>query len=189
MPGLFCLAMHPALQTIHARLPPGAEVLAYLDDVYITCDPEDAAFILENVKGALRDICHIDIHMGKLRVWGPTPTECPDDLRAAAPGAWKADAPLAERGVKVLGTPFGSNECIRTFGANVATKRAQLLQYLPQLPLLQVSWLLLYFCAVPKLNHLLRTLPPDRDQELCMENDVAILDAFRNLFNIPTPAS
>eukprot|EP00959_Pyramimonas_sp_CCMP1952_P407971 8549712-Pyramimonas_sp.AAC.1 len=74
MPGLFCLAMHPTLQAIQARLPPRAEVLAYLDDVYVTCDHKDVAFILENVKSALRNICHIDIHMGKLRVWGPTPT-------------------------------------------------------------------------------------------------------------------
>eukprot|EP00959_Pyramimonas_sp_CCMP1952_P278292 5818198-Pyramimonas_sp.AAC.1 len=32
----------PSTATTHARLPPRAEVLAYLDDVYVTCDPEDA---------------------------------------------------------------------------------------------------------------------------------------------------
>eukprot|EP00959_Pyramimonas_sp_CCMP1952_P260128 5438691-Pyramimonas_sp.AAC.1 len=31
-----------------------------------------------------------------------------------APGAWRSDAPLHERGLKVLGAPFGSDEFVRT---------------------------------------------------------------------------
>eukprot|EP00959_Pyramimonas_sp_CCMP1952_P143426 3002513-Pyramimonas_sp.AAC.1 len=72
IPGLFCLAMQPALQAIQVRILPGAEVVAYLGDVHVTCDPEDAAFILENEKIELRNICHIDMHAGRLRIWGPT---------------------------------------------------------------------------------------------------------------------
>eukprot|EP00959_Pyramimonas_sp_CCMP1952_P084749 1772279-Pyramimonas_sp.AAC.1 len=92
-----------------------------------------------------------------------------------APGAWRSDAPLHERGLKVLGAPFGSDEFVRTYGVTVAAKREQLLKYLPKLPSLHAAWLLLYFCAVPRLNHVLRTLPPERVQPLAEEHDAAIL--------------
>eukprot|EP00959_Pyramimonas_sp_CCMP1952_P398918 8359332-Pyramimonas_sp.AAC.1 len=48
MPRLFCLALHPALQAIRARLRPGSEIVAYLNDVYIVCDPRDAPLILHD---------------------------------------------------------------------------------------------------------------------------------------------
>merc|ERR1711966_578252 len=67
MPGLFCLALHPALRYIRDDLPPGAEIVAYLDDIYIVCDPTDVAYVLHVVKDKLLHTCHIDVHMGKLR--------------------------------------------------------------------------------------------------------------------------
>ena len=88
--------------------------------------------------------------MGKLVVRGLDPQPCPPDIAARVPTAWKSDAPLAERGIKVLGTPFGTDEFVMAFGARVAAEREQLLQYILKLPYLQASWLLLYFCAVPR---------------------------------------
>eukprot|EP00959_Pyramimonas_sp_CCMP1952_P111273 2327799-Pyramimonas_sp.AAC.1 len=35
MPALFCMALQPALLHIRERLPPGAELVAYLDDIYL----------------------------------------------------------------------------------------------------------------------------------------------------------
>ena len=35
MPALFCLALHAALEHIRSILPDGAEVIAYLDDIYM----------------------------------------------------------------------------------------------------------------------------------------------------------
>ena len=134
MPGLFCLGLHPALEIINNQLPPGAYVLAYLDDIYVACDPDDCARILQIVRASLQEVCHIDVHMGKLRVWGRTPAPCPPDLAATAPTAWKCDAPLPERGLKVLGAPFGSDEYVQSYGNSVAAKREQLLQFLPKPP-------------------------------------------------------
>ena len=36
----------------------------------------------------------------------------------------------------------------------VVGDEAQLLQQLPKVASLQVAWLLVYFCAVPRINHL-----------------------------------
>ena len=47
------------------------------------------------------------------------------------------------------------------------------LSSLPQLVFLQTIWLILYFCAVPRINHLLRTVP------LCQIYNTAILHDVR----------
>ena len=50
---------------------------------------------------------------------------------------------------------------------------------------MQAAWLLLYYCAVPRLNHLLRTLPPRLVQPLAEAHDTSIMEVFAQLFNIP----
>ena len=65
-----------------------------------------------------------------------------------------------ENGLKVVGTPIGTPEFIAKHGERIVVDEAQLLQSLPMLASLQAAWLLLYFCAVPRINHLLRTIPP-----------------------------
>ena len=39
MPGLFCIALAPALEEIQNRLAPGVLVVAYLDDIYVFTRP------------------------------------------------------------------------------------------------------------------------------------------------------
>ena len=53
MPALFCLALHPALLDIRATIPANADIIAYLDDLYIVCDAADAAAILRRVRVVL----------------------------------------------------------------------------------------------------------------------------------------
>ena len=65
----------------------------------------------------------------------------------------------------------------------------QLLIFSPKLPLLRASWLLLYFCAVPRINHLLRTVPPDLVQGFAGRHDASIQDTFKALFAIPSEES
>ena len=73
---------------------------------------------------------------------------------------WKANADEEDRGIEVLGSPIGSNEFVNRTGLEVLREKAQLLQRLPQLPSLQAVWLLLYSCAVPRPNNLLRVRRP-----------------------------
>ena len=70
MPALFCLALRPALQHIHARLPPGAEIIAYLDDIYVVCNPDEVEYVLALAESTLQTTCSIDVNMGKLAIWG-----------------------------------------------------------------------------------------------------------------------
>eukprot|EP00959_Pyramimonas_sp_CCMP1952_P264118 5522848-Pyramimonas_sp.AAC.1 len=72
MPALFCLALHAALCRIRDHLPPGAEILAYLDDIYAVCDPDEITPILHDVREELLRACCIDLNMGKPAVWGHT---------------------------------------------------------------------------------------------------------------------
>ena len=58
---------------------------------------------------------------------------------------------------------------------------------LPKLPSLQASWLLLCFCAVPHVNHLLRTLPPSTSHQVAKKHDESIMAVFRELFGIQSP--
>jgi len=108
MPALFCLALKTALQEIEEGLPDGAVVMAYLDDIYVVCEPDDAALVFHRIREILARVCHIDVNLGKLAGWSKAARPAPPGLNAISGDAWKADKPPAERGIKILGTPLGS---------------------------------------------------------------------------------
>ena len=185
MPALFCLALHSALEQIKADLPAGAEVIAYLDDIYVVCDPADVANVYDVIRATLRRTCHIDVNIGKLAAWSKNTNPCPPGLRARGATAWVYDKPEAEQGIRVLGSPFGTHAYVAEFGNAQAEAKAKLLHILPKLPSLQMAWLLLYYCAIPRLNHLLRTTPPSQSREAAATHDRNVLETFRALFGIP----
>ena len=96
---LYCLATHAALVEIQNRLPPGAILVAYLDDLYVVCDPTDAAYALDIVSVVLKAKCNVDVDHGKLAAWCKNPTPCPEGFGTTTPDAWKSDKPFA-RGVR-----------------------------------------------------------------------------------------
>ena len=187
MPALFCLAMRRALEEIQALLPAGALVFAYLDDVYVVCDHNDTFQCYQVVREILHLRCHIDINMGKLAAWGRGTNEPPPRVVELGGTVWKGSLPENQQGIKVVGTPIGTPQYIQEFGRNVVNDEAQLLQQIPKLTSLQTAWLILYFCAVPKINHLLRTLPPTHAVGPARLHDEAILHVFTQLFGIPSP--
>ena len=156
MPALFSLALHPALEIIRADLPENAFLIAYLDDIYVVCDSCDAVDCLRCVRNTLSRVCHIDVNLGKLAAWSKHICGPPDGfVEEFGVNAWKANLAEAQRGMKILGSPFGSEQYIEHFFTVVLEEEAQLLNIIPKLPSLQSAWLLLYFCAVPRINHLL----------------------------------
>ena len=62
---------------------------------------------------------------------------------------------------------------------------AKLLNLLIKLLSLQASWLLLYICATPRINHLLRPLAPSLSGHLANIHDHALLRCFQQLFALP----
>ena len=189
MPALFCLALKSALTEIKQGLPEGASIHAYLDDIYVTCDRADAALIFHRIQEILSRVCHIDVNLGKLAAWSKADLPAPDGFSTISSEAWKADKPDAERGVKILGTPLGTPAFVEACASETLLEKSQLLNFLPKLPSLQASWLLLYFCAVPRINHLLRTVPPDGNSSIANAHDDSIRVAFRTMFGIPGEAS
>ena len=76
-----------------------------------------------------------------------------------------ADA-LTKNEVLELGCPFGIDLFVQGFYTEGLGKDAKLLKILPKFPFLQASWFLLYFCAVPRINHLLRIMPPEQVRKM-----------------------
>ena len=111
--------------------------------------------------------------------------EAPQDFVAFGEDAWRADRPPEERGIRVLGAPLGCTEYVDKFAVDLVEEEAQLLDLLLKLPSLQAGWLLLYFCAVPRINHLLRTTSPMQLQRAARLHDQCMVNTFRQLFQIP----
>ena len=109
MPALFCLALHPALEHLREVLPENATVVAYLDDLYVFCEKSEVCNVLEAAQADLQRICHIDTNLGKLAVWGKNYSDPPEgSIAKFGHAAWKCDKPAEQRGIKVLGAPFGT---------------------------------------------------------------------------------
>ena len=70
--------------------------------------------------------------------------------------------------------PIGSPEFIAARAAARLQEEAGLLTELPELPDLQAAWLLLTFCAAPRAQHLLRTVPPSLSRQYANDHDEAI---------------
>ena len=113
MPALFCLALKPASEAIRARLPQGAWVVSYLDDIYIVCDPSDAHTIFCSTRETLQRICHINVNLGKLAVWSKDVQPIPRDFQSLGANVWKADLDDDNCGLKVVGTPFRTDAYVQ----------------------------------------------------------------------------
>jgi len=100
------------------------------------------------------------IHLRKLAAWcrreAPPPASSNGPGPVDQPPVWKSDLAAHQRGIKAVGIPIGTAAFVQAVGNKVVEKEAQLLEALPKLPNLQISSLLLSFCAVPRLNHLRR---------------------------------
>ena len=102
---------------------------------------------------------------------------------------WKVDLPSHDCGIKIVGTPIGHVDYIVSVGVQKLGEEAQLISSLLKLPSIQIAWLLLYFCVVPKINHFLRTLCPCDVEIIADKHDERLFTIFRCIFNIPCEES
>ena len=160
MPALFSLGMAAALREAQARLGPGELVVAYLDDIYIVSSPARARQAYDLVTGLVRERCGIEPNLGKTVCWNRAGIE-PDGIASMGERVWRGGAPEpVHNGIRVLGAPLGSFAFMTQFVADRAARAAEFRDLLLEAPLLQHAWLLLYYCFVPRANHLLRQTPP-----------------------------
>ena len=184
-PALYALAQHRALAAAAQVLPPTATLAAFLDDLYILCPTPQARSAYNTVTRAVAAHAGVSTNQGKTRIYGSLPQAAPADLADLGPAVWCSDREPAARGFVAVGTPLGSPEYIAAHLEARLQEHQHLLDELPQLPDLQSAWLLLTFCAAPRAQHSLRTIPPSATTCYATAHDTAIAGALAALLGEP----
>ena len=161
MPMLFSLGLDQSLRIAQSRLQPNETLLAYLDDLYILTTPERAYDAYNIVTQTVYESCGISPNLGKTVCWNKAGI-IPPRIEELGPEVWKGQGNLHERGLRILGSPFGTAEFIHDFGEQHIDKARQFVGKISELPELQHAWLMQYYCLMPRLNHLLRQVPPSQ---------------------------
>ena len=195
MPALFSLAQHPALAEVQGQLRDGEAICAYLDDTYIIATPERIHELHSAYQRALWAHARIELNSRKTRVWNAAGEEPPGiaALQGEADTAvWVGDwtLPPTQQGLTVLGTPVGSDAYVQHRLALKRDEHDRLLQRIPAVQDLQAAWLLLHYCAAPRANYLLRSLPPATTAAYASSHDAAVgccLSALLGLADAPLP--
>ena len=164
MPLLFALGISSALRQVQAQLHEGEHLFPYLDDIYAIAEPDRIRPIYDALVANLRETAAIELHAGKTRTWNRGGVKPPnmDDLGA---DVW------SPAGVKVLGTPIGTDEFVASQVAERLEDERRLWDALLEVPDLQCAWQILVQCAGPRASHLLRTLPPSQSRAYAMGHD------------------
>lgn len=79
---------------------------------------------------------------------------------------------------------------VEAAGAKLADEQQRLLDELAHLPSSQAAWLLLLYCAAPRANYTLRTVPPAQALPYARKHDQGLLEAFHALLALgaePSP--
>ena len=158
---------------IHSGLPCaspfGFEDFWYLDDGTIIGSVEDVHRVFELIQkeGPARGL-HLNVK--KNEIWWPS---------RAVPDPFPADVDRVDNaGVKLLGAPIGSKEFTTDFVKKKLKALDDVCKLLREVDNAQVEFGLFRGClSYNKINHLLRTCPPDLLQEALVKFD----DHFQNM--------
>ena len=153
MPLLLCLAVHKALMAVQEQLLPGEHIFAFLDDVYALSAPERTSAICKLLEETLFATAGIRLHTGKTRTWNRA-GEIPEGMEELGDEVWNPT------GIKILGTPVGSEEFHLACTRERLAEEAVLWRAIPWVQDLQCAWQLFVQCAGPRCNHFVRTVPP-----------------------------
>ena len=189
MPALFSLGQHAALQQAATQLQPEEHLFAYLDDLYVVCTKARAATAFDVVANSVYARAGVRSHLGKLRAWCSGGGDAPADLAALGPQVWTANLPPEDNGLMVLGSPVGTKEYVEARGEERLTEEQQLLDKLPELPDTQCAWVILALSAVPRANHLLRTVPPSQVEQYALQHDSELWKACNQLLGTEKEAA
>ena len=123
---------------------------------------------LYNILGeVLFRVAGIHLHEGKTRVWNRGGM-APGQVEGLGPAAWSCD------GIKVLGTPLGTAQCVSTLMEERIAEERKLWEAIPNVPDLQCAWQILLQSANPRANHTIRTLPPSQSANYAHRHDEGI---------------
>ena len=184
MPLLFSLGQQRALRAIAGKLQAGERLFAFLDDLYVSYRPARVAAIHRSMRIELWRHSKISVHHGKTNLWnkaGILPCGV-EELQQLASWVdedavvWRGNPQLqtSRQGIKILGTPIGHEDFVRTQLTARRTDHDVLLDRIPAIPDLQAAWSLLSYCASARAKFVLRTVRPELAGEFCVSHDAAI---------------
>ena len=122
----------------------------------------------------------ISANLGKTRVFNYEGGPAPPGIADLGPEVWRGSRPPQQRPaatwLRRTGHPHARvrPRLGRRKTRSRRQKKDTLLRELPKLPDLQCAWLLLSFCAAPRANHALRTVPPDLLAPYTAARDAAV---------------
>ena len=190
MPLLFCVGRRAALEAVQRGMSPDEKLLAFLDDLYIVSKPERVGTLHSVAQRELWAHRRIRVHGGKTHVWnraGQKPEACNRLQRVAevhdrTARVWRgSEVPLAEQGIKVLGTPVGHDEYARSLLEKIQAKQQFLLNAIPTVPDVQSAWLLLLHCASARCNFQLRVVRPELVNSFAESHDQGAVETCDGL--------
>ena len=176
MPLLFAVGIQGALQEVAASLLPGEELCAFLDDVYVVCQPDRVKVLFDLLSEVLLRTAGIELHQGKTRAWNRAGIPL-GNVNDIGPEEWQAE------GITVLGTPTGMDRYISAKMDERISKEQELWQAIPSVPHLQSAWQILLQSANPRCNHTIRTMPPTLCAAYCRSHDEGIWETAKVLLD------
>ena len=180
-PALFALGIHAALHTAAQRLSDNEYLVAFLDDVYVKTTADRARAAFDIVSQEMHNQAQIDSNLGKCRAYGRAPLPAPAGMAVLGPDVWCSDRPEVERGITILGTPVGSDAYVQAHLQGRLHDQQQLLDQIARMPDPQCAWLVLMFCASPRANHLLRTIPLQQVLPYAHEHDNQLWQTLKGI--------
>ena len=169
----------------------GEKLYAYLDDVYAVTTHERAREVFDEISQCLLEYANVETNKGKCRAWSKNGGAPPpgiadiDSHLEYEQRVWRGDRPAVENGIKILGAPLGTTEYCKAFAENrIATER-ELWQWIKKIEDPQSAFLLLFYCAVPRANHLLRMLPPSISAEYAEMHDDGVFEVLGHILGSP----
>ena len=197
MPMLYALGQHQALRSVQSHLSAGQSLFAFHDDIYTVSQAERVGVIHNLLRDELWHHSRIQIHAGKTQIWNRGGFEPPghaallEVARMAAPEAklWFGDLEdrPEERGIRVLGTPLGSDEFVRVQLQLTVDSHRLLLDRIPAVQDLESAWLLLLFCAVSRATYFLRVCRPSVTDLFARQHDAQVWQCLVALLGMTRP--
>ena len=178
---MLSFGQHQALRSVQSRFRPHERLLALHDDVHAVAQPKRILAVHRILGEELWQYSRIRINPGKTQIWnrgGHVPNGHEtflNEARAINPRAevWFGgfDRPPEKRGIRVLGTPLGVAEYVRSQLDATEAAHQLLLHRIPAVQDLQTAWLLLLFCASSRATFYLRVCHPDDKEAFACQHD------------------
>jgi hypothetical protein len=176
-PLLFSLVLHPLALKIEADFPNLDLCVWYLDDGTIIGSVDDVHKVFELIQSE-GPALGLHLNVKKNEIWWPC---------RASPDPFPADVDRVDNaGVKLLGAPIGTKAFTTDFVQKKLDALNAVYKLLREVNNAQVEFALFRGClAYNKINHLLRTCPPDLLQEALVKFDDQFQSMVAEILRVP----